>query len=145
MATVYEMAKSFKKKYPGTIAWRIKQHSKIIEKHLNPDEVVTYAFACQKNHYSYEVFTTYVVAITNKRIMLAQKRLLFGYLFVAVTPELYNDLSIRTGLLWGKVCIDTVKEVINLSNIANNAVPEVETKISEFMMEAKKEYIRQER
>ena len=37
---VYEKAKEFKKKYPNTIGWRLKAHSKIIEKHLNQGEVI---------------------------------------------------------------------------------------------------------
>ena len=39
-----------------------------------------------------------------------------------------------------KVCIDTVKEVVQLSNLSKDALPEIETKITQFMMEAKKEY-----
>lgn len=140
MSSVYTLVKNFKKKYPGTIAWRTQQHAKIIEKHLNPDETVTYAFACQKNSSFYEIFTTYVIALTDKRIMIAQKRLLFGYFFITITPELYNDLSVKTGLFWGSLNIDTVKETVHLSNIDKNALPEIETKITEFMMEAKKEY-----
>lgn len=140
MPSVYSLVKSFKKKYPGTIAWRTQEHCKIIERHLNPGETVRYAFACQKNSQFYEIFTTYVVALTDKRIMIAQKRLLFGYLFITITPELYNDLAVRMGLIWGGIDIDTVKETVHLSNISKDALPEIETNITEFMMEAKKEY-----
>ena len=48
MSIVYEKAKQFKKRYPLTIAWRLKKHSKIIDLHLNPGEEVKYVFACQK-------------------------------------------------------------------------------------------------
>lgn len=140
--TVYESALKFKQKYPKTIAWRIKEHCKVAEIHINPDETVLYAFASQKNHFSYEIFRTFVVVITDKRIILAQKRLLFGYLFISITPDMYNDLSIMMGILWGKICIDTVKEKVVLSNIQKSALPEIETQISQFMMEAKKNYTR---
>ena len=50
---------------------------------------------------------------------------------------MYNDLTIAMGLLWGKVCIDTIKEVIVLSNIQKEALPEIETAISQSMMESK--------
>lgn len=140
--TVYEHVLKFKKKYPKTVSWRLKEHSKIAEIHLNPDETVEYAFAAQKNHHSYEIFRTFVVVITDKRIILAQKRLLFGYLFITITPDMYNDLSVMMGLLWGKICIDTVKEQVLLSNIQKTALPEIETKITQFMIEAKKEYAR---
>jgi hypothetical protein len=143
MNEIYNLVSDFKRKYPKTVAWRLKQHSKIAAKHLNPDEKVTYAFACQKNLVSYEIFRTFVVVITNKRILIAQKRLLFGYLFITVTPDLYNDLTVMSGLLWGKIDIDTVKEVIQLSNIDKKALPEIETQITEFMIEAKKEINRE--
>ena len=136
---IYQQALSFKKKYPKTIAWRIKAHSKIAQLHINPDEEVKYAFVAQKNAHSSEIFRTFVVVITDKRIIVAQKRLLFGYLFISITPEMYNDISIIMGILWGKVCIDTVKEVVMLSNIEKEALPEIETAISQTMMKIKEE------
>lgn len=135
---IHRLVKEFKSKYPTTVAWRLKSHSSVASKHLNPGEEVTYAFVCQKNNVSYEIFRTFVVVLTNKRIIIAQKRLLFGYLFITITPDLYNDLTVYSGLLWGKIKIDTVKEIIQLSNIDKNALPEIETKITEFMIEAKK-------
>jgi len=137
---VYEEALKFKKRYPGTIAWRLKKHSKVAEMHINPDEEVQYVFTCQKNTHSYEIFRTFVVVMTNKRMILAQKRMLFGYIFISITPDMYNDLTLLTGIIWGKVCIDTVKEVVQLSNLSKNALPEIETKITQSMMEMKKEY-----
>lgn len=134
---IYERVLNFKNKYPKTIAWRIKSHSKIAQLHINPDETVKYAFACQKNTKSYEIFRTYVIVVTDKRILIAHKRLLFGYFFVSITSDMYNDLTIAMGLLWGKVCIDTIKEVIVLSNIQKEALPEIETAISQSMMESK--------
>ena len=34
--------------------------------------------------------------------------------------------------------IDTIKEFVAISNIDRNALPEIETKITEFMMEEKR-------
>ena len=62
--TVYEQLKQFKTKYPMTVSWRLKQHAKIIEKHLNPGEEVQYAFAAQKNNNPLDVITTYAVVLT---------------------------------------------------------------------------------
>lgn len=140
MNNVYGKAKEFKGKYPLTVAWRLKKHSKVIERHLNPDEKVLYVFACQKNNNPFDIITTHVVALTNKRIVLASKRVLFGYFFTAITPDLFNDLKVDMGLIWGKVIIDTVKEEVFLSNIARGALDEIETYITEFMMEEKKKY-----
>ncbi len=142
MSTVLEKIEDYAKKYPGTIAWRKKAHAKVIEKHLNPGEEVLYAFCCQKGLSSLEIFNTYAVALTNKRILIAQKRVLFGYLFLAITPDMFNDLTIRTGIIWGKACLDTVKEVVVLSNLSKASVDEIETAITEYMMTEKKKYVK---
>lgn len=138
--TVFEEIKKFKRKFRSTIAWRIRRHSKIIEKHLNPDEVVTFAFAAQGDRSSLEMFNTYAVVLTNKRILLAQKRVVFGYTFLAITPDMFNDLTVYSGLIWGKVYIDTVKETVILSNISKSALYEIETNITEYMMNEKMKY-----
>lgn len=142
MSLVYEKIEEYAKKYPGTVAWRKKAHAKVIEKHLNPGEEVLYAFCCQKSFRSFEIFNTYAVVLTNKRILIAQKRILFGYLFLSITPDMFNDLTIKTGLIWGKACIDTVKEVVVLSNLSKDSVDEIETAITEYMMKEKKKYVK---
>ena len=138
--SVYEELKKFKKKYPMTISWRLKKHAKIIEKHLNPEEKVLYAFAAQKNDNPLDIITTYAVLITNKRILLASKRVLFGYFLISITPDLFNDLNVKMGIIWGKVIIDSVKEVVTLSNIQREALDEIETAVTEYMMEEKQKY-----
>ena len=138
--TVYEQLKQFKAKYPMTVSWRLKQHAKIIEKHLNPGEEVQYAFAAQKNNNPLDVITTYAVVLTNKRILLGQKRLLFGYFFTAITPDMFIDLTVKMGIIWGKVIIDTIKEEVVLSNIQRGALDEIETNITEYMMKEKQKY-----
>lgn len=140
MSKTYELAKEFKRKYPSTIAWRIKSHCKIIDKYINPDEEVLYVFLGQKNKSSFDFTNTYVIALTNKRLLLATKRLLFGYFYTTVTPDLFNDLTVRAGMIWGRIVIDTVKEEIRLSNISKNALDEIETNVTEFMMAEKKKY-----
>lgn len=72
--SVYESCKSFLKKFPMTIAWRIKKHSSIIQKHINDDEVVLYSFAGQKNSNFLQPFFTAVIVFTNKRMLLGKKR-----------------------------------------------------------------------
>ena len=145
MESVYSQVMRFKKKYPTTITHhRLKKHSQIIEKHLNPGEVVNYAFAAQKNTRAYDFFETSVIVLTNERILIGQKRVMFGYFLNTITPDLYNDMQVRSGIIWGSVTIDTVKEQIELSNISKEALPEIETKITSFMMEAKKKFVNRE-
>lgn len=137
---VYKKVKEFKKKYPLTISWRLKAHSKIIEKHLNKDEEILYTFAAQKNDNPVDIITTNVIAITTKRIMIGQKRLLFGYFFNSITPDLFNDIKVKMGIIWGKIYIDTVKEFVTLSNIQKEALTEIETAISDYIVTEKAKY-----
>lgn len=144
MERVYDKLKEFKTKYSSTVAWRLKAHSKVIEKHLNPGEEINYAFVAQKGYSSFDIFSTFAIVLTNKRILLAQKRVFFGYTFLAITPDMFNDLTVNTGMIWGKVYIDTIKETVVLSNISKYAVDEIETQITEYMMEEKKKYNKRE-
>lgn len=141
----YSIIRSFLRKYPFTIAWRVKQHCKIIDKHLNAGEKILYMFAGQKNDRSVDMFNTYVVAFTDKRIMVATKRVLFGYFFKSITPDMYNDLTIHKGLLFGRVVIDTIKEVIVITNIDPKALSEIETNITEIMLKQKKNFVKTEK
>ena len=138
--SVYQLALKFKRDYPGTVAFRIKKHSEVIEKHLNPGEKVLYVFCGQKNTQSYMIINSCVVALTNKRLMIATKRLLWGYFFTTITPDLYNDLKVKKGLIWSDIEIDTIRENLYLSNINPDGAVEVETNITEFMMKEKKKY-----
>lgn len=138
MSITYELAKNFKKKYPKTVAWRLKSHSKIIDMHLSDNEEILYLFLGQKNQHPLDFVNTYIIAITNKRIMLATKRLVFGYFLISITPDMYNDITIKKGLIWGNIIIDTVKEKVYLSDIDPKALPEIENRITDIMRETKK-------
>ena len=142
--SVYRQVLRFKGKYPMTIGWRLKQNSSVVERHLNPDEEVIYAFIAQKNDNVFNIFNSAVVALTNKRILIGRKRVIIGYFLNSITPDMYNDLKISSGLIWGKVYIDTIKEFVTLSNISIDALTEIETEITSYMMEEKKKYGRKE-
>lgn len=140
MGNSYNLVKKFMNKFPMTIAWRTKSHCKVIDRHLNPGEEILYIFAGQKNDSCIDIFHTYVVVFTNKRIILATKRVLFGYFFKSITPDMYNDLTVHRGLIWGRITIDTVKEVITITNLDINSLNDIETNISEIMLKHKKEF-----
>jgi hypothetical protein len=140
MENVYKKVLKFQNKYPWTIAWRLKKNAKVVENHLHNDEVVHYAFAAQKNNSIFNIFSTAVIALTNKRILIGRKRVIYGYFLNSITPDLFNDLKVTGGLIWGKVYIDTIKEYVALSNIDKDALKEIEEKITSFMMEEKKKY-----
>ena len=136
----YKLALNFRKKYPMTMGFRLKKHCDIIDKHLNPNEKIEYLFYGQKNIGSFDFVNTYVIALTNERLIMATKRLLFGYFFKSITPDLYNDLTVNSGIIWGKLLIDTVKEEVTITNLDKNALREIETNITEVMGKLKKEY-----
>ena len=130
---IYEEVKKFKRKYPLTIAFRLKSHAKIAAKFIDAGEEVKYVFAAQKNYQSYEIINTNIIVLTNKR-------LIFGYFFRMITPEMFNDLTIKNGILWGKVIIDTVKEEVVLSNIDSRALSEIDDNITMYMLEQKRKF-----
>ena len=145
MNYICEQAKEFKKRYPMTVAWRLNSHSKVIKKHLSSDEAILYVFAGQKSPFIWDMFSTYLVALTNKRILVAEKRLLFGYYFISVTPEMFNDLSVQSGIIWGKVFIDTIKEHVIINNIDKRALAEIQNRVSEYMLEEKRKVVKVEK
>lgn len=144
MGVVYDKVKEFKKKYPSTVTWwRLKKHSKVVEIHLNPGEEVLYAFAGQKNDNALDLWSTSVIVLTNKRIIIGKKRLLFGYMLDTITPDMFNDLNVYSGIIWGKITIDSIKEEVIITNLSKKSLPEIETNISEYMMEEKKKYAKE--
>ena len=137
---IYDKLLNFIKEYPGGIAWRLKRHCKVIEEHLNPEEEVIFVFAGQRALNLLDIFSTCVVTITNKRLLVAQKRLFWGYRLISITPDMYNDLTVFAGILWGRVTIDTVKELIHVSKLSKKGLDKIETEISEYMIKEKQKY-----
>lgn len=136
---IYEKAKDFERRFPGTISWRLKEHADLAAELINKDEEILYAFASQKDPNSLNIFSTFIFVITDKRIVLAQKRLFYGYFYYSITPDMFNDLTLRVGLIWGKAIIDTVKEQVYLSNISKKAIKEIETVLTKYMIQKKRQ------
>ena len=124
---LYNRVSEFLKKYPLTIAFRLSKHLKVLEKHLNADEEV--------------IFSTCIIAFTNKRILIAQKRVVPGYRINSITPDLFNDFQVYKGLIFGKVDIDTVKEMVQLSNLDPRSLVEIETNLSEYLLTMKPKFV----
>lgn len=138
--SLYQAVSNFRKKYPINISWRVKQHARVVEMNINSNEKVLYTFCGQMNNKWYDIFYTCVVCLTNKRILIGQKKLFWGYLYKSITPAMFNDLSMRSRLIFGEVILDTLKEVIVISNLDKKSLPEIETQITTYMLEAKKLY-----
>lgn len=134
---VYSKANDFLMRNPGTVAWRLKAHCKVAASHINDDEEILYAFAAQKGASALDMISTHVVVVTDKRLVVAQKRLVFGYFYYSITPDMFNDLTIKMGIIWGRAIIDTIKETVILSNLSRGALIEIETALTKYMMKHK--------
>ena len=52
---------------------------------------------------------------------------------------MFNDLTLNVGLIWGKAIIDTVKEQVYLSNLSRGAIKEIETVLTKYMIQKKRQ------
>ena len=134
---IYESCKDFLKKYPRTIAWRVKQHSKVVQSHLNDDEVVLFTFIGQKNTNFLQPFYTTIIVFTNKRMLLARKRFFGRYYYASVTPDMLNDFEIRANILFGTVEVDTVKEHFTINCLDKRALVKIEDALSKYLVDEK--------
>ena len=142
MGEVYDRVLRFKKKYPMTVGWRLRKNSAIVEKHLNKGEKVLYAFYAQKNDNPIDMTSTAVIALTSKRVLIGRKRAFLGYFLDSITPDMFNDMNVKSGIFWGKIYIDTIKELVTLSNIQKKALNEIESKLTAYMLDARKKFPR---
>ena len=137
--SLLQLLESFQSKYFMTIGWRLEKNAQIILDHLHDDETIEYAFFAQKNANPLNILETAVVALTNKRLLIGRDRVVVGYFFDSITPDMFNDLKVKSGIIWGKLEIDTIKEFVVFSNIDKRALTEIEKKISNFMIDGKKQ------
>ena len=145
MKKTYDLVMDFNRKYPGTVYWRAKKHAALVDKNLNDGEEVKFAFAAQNNTAHNHIFDTAVLALTNERIIIAQDRIIIGYRINTITPDLYNDMQVFAGIIWGAIRIDTMKEVVDFSNISKKALPDIQKRITSFMIEMKKKYAKEDK
>lgn len=125
-------------RHPFTVAFRIREHAKVASQFVGEDEEIKYVFVAQKNFNSWDFVNTNIIVLTDKRLIVATKRLIFGYFFRMITPDMFNDLTIKKGIIWGKVIIDTISEKVVLSNIDCGALAEIDDNITMYMLEQKK-------
>jgi len=129
----------FKSKYPMTIIWRKLKHAEVAEEYKNEDEEVIYVFGGQRTLYDKKVFFySSIVVLTNKRILVAQKRFFWRHKFFAITPDLFNDMKVKMGIIWGRVLIDTLREKVIIDKIDKRALREIEAQVSKYMLREKR-------
>lgn len=94
--------------------WGIK-HFSVIAEHLAEDEKVLMTFIGLHNYQSATKHdSNYAYAVTNKRIVMAQKNMIAGEKIQTVYLDNINDITFQSGLAFGIMTIDTIKEVFNV-------------------------------
>ena len=98
------------------------KHFKIIEDNLMDGEKVYTAFIGLHNYISLTKHdNNFAYAITNKRIMMAQKSTIAGEKFQTVSLENINDITFQSGIAYGTVTIDTIREIFNIGSDKTSA------------------------
>lgn len=114
------------------------KHFEIIEVSIQNDENVYMCFMGLHNHREGGGSDgNYAYAITNKRIIMAQKKA-FGQNLQSVLLENLNDITVSTGILSGIVVIDTMKEVFNVST-TNKEAKNICEKVHEVLLSLKEQ------
>lgn len=91
------------------------KHFKIIEENLLNGEKIYMTFIGVHNYISTTKHdNNFAFAITNKRIMMAQKNTIAGEKFQTVSLENINDITFKSGIALGVVTIDSIKETFNI-------------------------------
>lgn len=97
------------------------KHFKLIEGALMPEEYVLTIFEGLHNYRSITNHdNNFAYAITNKRIIMAQKRMI-GSVVQSINIDNVNDITIGNGLLLGTITVDTTKECFNVCVSKNRA------------------------
>lgn len=94
-------------------SWDLK-HLQLIADALSPDEKVLTVFLGLYNYTSPSQHDmTFAYAITNKRFILAQKKMI-GSVFQTISLDNVNDVTLNKSFLKGIVTVDTIKETFNV-------------------------------
>jgi len=78
----------------------------------------------------------FAYAITNKRIIMAQKGTLSGHKLQTVYLDNINDINFQSGMILGVMTIDTTKETFNVG-LDKKSAEKVNSKVHEVIDELK--------
>ena len=112
------------------------KHFGLIASELQPDEDVLMAFIGLHNYQSMTKHdNNYAYAVTNKRILMGQKKLV-GQALQSVMLDQVNDVTSSTGVLLGTLTINTVGTAFNVA-INKQAVQKVADRLHTLLTELK--------
>lgn len=116
--------------------WGIK-HFSIIAEHLLPDETVLMTFIGLHNYESMTKHdSNFAYAITDKRIIMAQKHTFSGEKLQTVSLNNINDITLKSGIALGVMTIDTTREKFNVG-LDKKSAKAIMGKVSEVLNEIK--------
>ncbi|GAA0697922.1 hypothetical protein GCM10008904_02360 [Paraclostridium ghonii] len=116
--------------------WGVK-HFKVIEKNLLSNEEVKMAFIGIHNYISATNHNGhFAYAITNKRMIMGQKKQISGENFQSVSLDYINDITFTSGVFSGTLTIDTIKEVFNV-NVDKDSARSINSMIHNVIDELK--------
>lgn len=105
-----------------TKGWALK-HFSLVEKSLMDDEEVVMAFIGLHNYISTTKHdSNYAYAITNKRVIIGQKKLI-GESIKLVMRKHLNDINLNSGMVFGVITFDTIKETFNVAVAKKHSTP----------------------
>ncbi len=112
--------------------WGVK-HFKVIENNLMNVEEVIMTFIGFHNYQSASKHDqNFAYAITNKRIVMAQKNIIAGETLQTISLENINDITFKSGIILGVMTIDTIKEVFNVG-LGKQSAQKINAKVIEVL------------
>ncbi|MBU3090404.1 PH domain-containing protein [Clostridium gasigenes] len=116
-----------------TRSWGVK-HFKLIENSLGSDEKILMCFIGLHKYVSISKHdSNFAYAITNKRIVMAQKKMV-GEILQTVSLKNLNDITMVTGMAMGTITIDTSKETFSVG-VNKIIARSINDKIHEVLLE----------
>ena len=110
---MYEYIENNKLGYELTKGFAIK-HCDLLLSKLQPDEEILVPFLGLHNYQNPTKHDkTFAFALTNKRFVLAQKKII-GEAYQSIVLDNLNDITYNKGLLGGVLVVDTIKEKFNV-------------------------------
>ncbi|WP_368258861.1 PH domain-containing protein [Enterococcus gallinarum] len=120
----------------GTSKKWTQKHFGLLSSNLSSDEYAIFCFVGLHNYVSATKHNSnYAFAITNKRILMAQQKLV-GSNVQSIKLDLINDVTKQTGVLMGTVTVDTFKEKFNVG-VDKQSVDRIATSLNEILFELK--------
>nr|WP_245169606.1 PH domain-containing protein [Enterococcus faecium] len=115
-------------------------HFNLISDQLNSDEYVIFCFVGLHNYISSTKHdNNYAYALTNKRLIVAQQKMI-GNNVQSIILDNLNNISKKRGILLGTLTIDTLGKVLNVA-VDKDTVDRISDSLNEIIYNLKRRNI----